>query len=48
MSARRVCDACGGIVGPWLECDVDDPDARDCICYDEIAKRTPRVKGEER
>ena len=28
----NICDTCGGIIGPWLEYQVDDPEARACAC----------------
>lgn len=31
----RVCPDCGGIVGPWLEADVENPETRACACGEE-------------
>ena len=28
----NVCGICGGVVGPWLEFQVNDPEAYDCAC----------------
>lgn len=37
-TALRLCPDCGGIVGPWVESEINDPEARACWCPEEATR----------